>query len=1404
MLILSPFKIFCRSTDDTSMLLVLIIHITVLLIVAAQKDLGNYGIATQISTYYQDGQYGQPENAVKQPISNNFSLEDCSHTDIYSEYAWWMFAFSFGTAYITDIKIYYRENYAVRMNGFKLYLSNTSIIPPEGPEGYLCYNDTEPGLPNITQTISCNHLGQYVIYYQDSKGSLIGNKSYNIIELCYVAIHGCQMTFWGSTCESSCPANCKEHHCFPENGSCIWGCISKNCLKDICDSSTGVCLKGCKDRRTGPDCNKYNLAFNSSVILNNNDTQLASLSIDGNNTSCVTIQASEIWVQVDIKEISIVTDIYLNLSVNITDGGYHIVYVSNTSGVQENEIYSNESVPSKITVNAVFRYLTYKHLQKSENNFLEVCEIGIVGCPPTHYGPLCNKLCPVNCSGPCELETGHCSFGCVYPSTGPIQGGTLLTITGKYLGNVNDSISVKFNGVRCNNVTVQSPNSIYTSLTCVTGEYNDLKTKGILVSVNENNFSDHNSTRFSYKEPILSEFSPTRGILSGDTTVTISGDNIGFEEANRYHISFCVDWDCKQCRTFQTSSSTEFIKCKTTRSNQPRNMTRLRVVIDGLTELLLNETFQYLPDPTFNVSNKTRKAQQSGGATFTIHGGGFNNVGDITVERVVNACDVPEDTSAVCETPPKLKNQSNSQTVYVHFDGVKIPVNIEYVDDPTFEKFQGVYKYDKESSIKIKGRNILNGARLENYRIHIGLDGRCLIADINMQFIICFPPSSVPRTNNTNFNIAHVIVTVGNIEAYIGDLHYKEDINTLVIIAGVLVAALITAIVIGVLAVVILRKQKKRAVKEFKIELMTREEMIRKASREEFADAQMNIKDIKSNLVTSRIPYFDYQTYVCHQLFPNEDKLSNPLTNGSEITDDRNTIIKSAMEKFEILLSNKLFLKSLVQTLDRPNMLTMQEKAQFSSVLSISLLGNMRLFFDLIHCLLVDMVRSSTKKQQKVLFRRFDSITLRLMVNWLQIAIYKELSPHSGLQLFMLYKAVQTITEMGPIDALTGNSKNTIAEEKLLKIRIEHQNLTLQIDLNGNSDQHFPVKVLDCDTISQVKQKCCAQVYKNKPASEIPQHDELFLEWQEGKAGKLTLNDIDNTSERNNGLICLNTLKHYMVKDNCRMALMYKPHSEQEICVNSQGKEIENATSETISLLLSNDGEEDSKLQQWHLETFSSNLPDDENSKRELGFGDIFLNRLFHTKLLLTDYIDSTFEELVDPQTLSNSIRYFLCMLDKIGDDFNIDSDVLQSWKNEIYATRMLAPLISKPDILFDVNKASHRQPTKLTRIHQHRNYCSIKDVPRYRKLIGPFFKGIEPVNDQAFWSEIYELSNKQKAELKFNRQLTFQQLYDLFIGKYRSEILDDFEDMEESRDLQFAKKVEEIIDLMEECSKNS
>lgn len=51
----------------------------------------------------------------------------------------------------------------------------------------------------------------------------------------------------------------------------------------------------------------------------------------------------------------------------------------------------------------------------------------------------------------------------------------------------------------------------------------------------------------------------------------------------------------------------------------------------------------------------------------------------------------------------------------------------------------------------------------------------------------------------------------------------------------------------------------------------------------EFADAQMNIRDIKSDLVTARVPFLDYQTYILHLLFPNQDNMSNPLLHDLEV-----------------------------------------------------------------------------------------------------------------------------------------------------------------------------------------------------------------------------------------------------------------------------------------------------------------------------------------------------------------------------------------------------------------------------------------------------------------------------------------------------------------------------------------
>lgn len=41
-----------------------------------------------------------------------------------------------------------------------------------------------------------------------------------------------------------------------------------------------------------------------------------------------------------------------------------------------------------------------------------------IGCPPTHYGPVCTYPCPQNCQGPCDLESGNCIFVCLNGWTG--------------------------------------------------------------------------------------------------------------------------------------------------------------------------------------------------------------------------------------------------------------------------------------------------------------------------------------------------------------------------------------------------------------------------------------------------------------------------------------------------------------------------------------------------------------------------------------------------------------------------------------------------------------------------------------------------------------------------------------------------------------------------------------------------------------------------------------------------------------------------------------------------------------------------------------------------------------------------------------------------------------------------
>ena len=78
-----------------------------------------------------------------------------------------------------------------RFVGYSLYISNSSTTKTDG---YLCYHHEGPELPNVLQNINCNHLGQYVIIYNErNETSDLNPPGYSdgtILELCEVEIYG--------------------------------------------------------------------------------------------------------------------------------------------------------------------------------------------------------------------------------------------------------------------------------------------------------------------------------------------------------------------------------------------------------------------------------------------------------------------------------------------------------------------------------------------------------------------------------------------------------------------------------------------------------------------------------------------------------------------------------------------------------------------------------------------------------------------------------------------------------------------------------------------------------------------------------------------------------------------------------------------------------------------------------------------------------------------------------------------------------------------------------------------------------------------------------------------------------------------------------------------------------------
>lgn len=105
----------------------------------------------------------------------------------------------------------------------------------------------------------------------------------------------------------------------------------------------------------------------------------------------------------------------------------------------------------------------------------------------------------------------------------------------------------------------------------------------------------------------------------------------------------------------------------------------------------------------------------------------------------------------------------------------------------------------------------------------------------------------------------------------------------------------------------------------------------------------------------------------------------------------------------------------------------------------------------------------------------------------------------AGEPLYMLFRAIKYQVNKGPVDAVTGKAKRTLNDGRLLREDVEYRPLTLMVLVRGvgpgggSETQRIPARVLDTDTITQVKEKILDQVYKGVPFSQRPSVHTLDL-----------------------------------------------------------------------------------------------------------------------------------------------------------------------------------------------------------------------------------------------------------------------------------------------------------------------
>ncbi|XP_023931119.1 plexin-A4-like [Lingula anatina] len=469
------------------------------------------------------------------------------------------------------------------------------------------------------------------------------------------------------------------------------------------------------------------------------------------------------------------------------------------------------------------------------------------------------------------------------PKTGPIEGGTMVTIRGVNLGKTFADIQ---DGVNVGDRQCRPLLEYYepaTKIVCITGEVPSAKSKKVQVIVSTR-FTASSVDNFSYVVPRINKIFPTLGPRSGGTILNITGTHLNAGSKIRAMVGQlnCTITHINNSTTMGITNN--WVTCITSPA-EDIIQTRVAMVFDDKAKKLSDEYFSYMKDPNI-TSVEPDRAVLSGGIRVTVTGEGLNTVQEPKMyvtyqgQDYISPCNSTSASRMICKSPCIMKcDKEEGRRKRDVNPTANTPLELEYgfimdnvmsvrnysrnkgdtfsiFPNPEFDSFPGGTKFfqTKNEYLTLNGKNLNLAMNEDDVMIRIG-DSFCNVTSISPTQLTCIPPLKQPSSLEGNKD-PEVVVSVGdNFRKTLGVIKYEEgglSLTAIIAIGAGVGAFFLICLLIIILVCVAYRKKSQesdRVMKRMQTQMDVLEIRVAKECKEAFIEyLETDITDSTSDI----------------------------------------------------------------------------------------------------------------------------------------------------------------------------------------------------------------------------------------------------------------------------------------------------------------------------------------------------------------------------------------------------------------------------------------------------------------------------------------------------------------------------------------------------------------------------